>query len=67
MLPGERPVPTPTMPAGTHPAWEAGAVYRAGAKVLHHRSGYPAKWWTQGEAPDGDYRTPWDNPWRLLD
>lgn len=67
VLPGERPAATPTLPAGTHPKWEPGGIYEAGRKVLHHGVGYQAKWWTQGDAPHAEYRTPWDNPWRLLD
>ena len=68
VLPGETARPRrPTRRPGRYPKWEPDGVYEAGRKVLHHGVGYQAKWWTQGDSPHAEYRTPWDNPWRLLD
>jgi chitinase len=51
VLPGEHPAPTPTLAAGTYPAWSASQVYVAGDRVLYKGVGYQAKWWTQGDVP----------------
>jgi chitinase len=67
VLPGEHPASTPTLAAGTYPAWRANRVYEGGDRVLHHGVGYQAKWWTQGDAPDALVATPYDSPWMQLD
>jgi chitinase len=67
VLPGEHPVATPTLPAGTYPDWRAGRVYEGGDRVLLHGVGYQAKWWTQGDRPDAHVATPYDSPWSLLE
>ncbi|MDO8185648.1 chitinase [Conexibacter sp. JD483] len=56
----------PTLPAGTHPKWSAGAVYTAGNKVLYRGLPYSAQWYTQGDVPGepGPNGTP--SPWKPL-
>lgn len=67
VMPGEHPVPTPTLPAGTYPEWRTGRIYQGGDRVLRHGVGYQAKWWTQGDRPDAHVATPYDSPWMLLE
>lgn len=66
VLPGETPQPTPTLPAGTYPAWAAATVYHAGDKVLFQGIGYVAKWWTQGRSPLAPSTASDPSPWRTL-
>jgi chitinase len=66
VLPGEHPQPTPTMSAGTYPAWSATTVYRAGAHVLYDGVGYVAKWYTQGDVPGIVVSDPGQTPWQLI-
>jgi chitinase len=66
VLPGEHPQPTPTLSAGTYPAWSATTTYRAGARVLYDGVGYQAKWFTQGEVPGLVVSDPGQTPWQLI-
>jgi chitinase len=66
VLPGEHPVVTPTLKAGTYPEWSSSKVYAAGGRVLFEGVGYQAKWWTQGDAPGAPVLTPSDTPWQLI-
>jgi chitinase len=66
VLPGETPQPTPTVPAGTYPAWSQTAVYRAGDRVLYQGSAYVAQWYTQGRSPLDPSTTSDPSPWRRL-
>lgn len=67
VLEGETPAPKPEIPAGTAPAWGGATVYEAGAVVLFEESLYQARWWTQGDSPEGAYSNPTASPWRALD
>lgn len=51
--PSAVPVPSAAPAASAYPAWEKGAVYVGGDKVLYENRIYRAKWWTQGEIPGG--------------
>ena len=51
VLPGDKPAPLPTLPAGSYPDWDAEEVYVAGDRVLLDLVPYEAKWWTQGQKP----------------
>lgn len=64
VLPGDRPAPLPTFPAGTYPAWDATTAYTAGSRVQVDRVAYEAKWWTQDQEPG----TPVEggSPWVLV-
>jgi chitinase len=66
VLPGEHPRPTPTLPAGTYPAWSPTAVYRAGARVLYQHVGYQAKWYTKGDTPGIPVNDPGQTPWEPI-
>lgn len=37
--------------ASNYPAWDAGATYNGGDKVVYQNKVYKAKWWTQNETP----------------
>ncbi|MEO7589454.1 MAG: carbohydrate-binding protein [Arachnia sp.] len=66
VLPGEKPIPTPPLPAGTYPEWEAGTVYTTGERVLMNGVGFTAKWWTQGQSPTARSTQTDPSPWERL-
>ncbi|MCU1517510.1 MAG: glycosyl hydrolase family 18 [Pseudarthrobacter sp.] len=66
VLPGDKPSPQITWPAGTFPAWLAETVYRKGDRVLFEGSAYEAKWWTQGDNPEAVAHGLSDSPWVKL-
>lgn len=66
VLPGEKPVERPVLPAGSYPDWAKSSEYRQGDRVLFDGLGYEARWWTQGESPDASLVLPQDSPWRPL-
>lgn len=67
VLPGDTPVPTPTLPAGTYPDWNADEVYNAGSRVLHDGIGWQARFWTKGDVPGTPPTSPdKPSPWELL-
>lgn len=63
VLPGEKPVEQPTLPAGTYPAWFGQVIYDAGDRVLFEGTPYQAKWWNQGESPAAASSNPDSSPW----
>ena len=66
VLPGEHPISSSRLKAGTYPAWNATQVYVAGARVLYDGVGYQAKWWTQGDVPGTAVLTPSNTAWQSL-
>lgn len=66
VLPGEKPVPTPSLPVGTYPEWDATTVYTTGQRVLLDGVGFSAKWWTQGESPTARSTQSDPSPWEKL-
>ena len=66
VLPGEKPLKVPTLPAGTYPAWSGEAVYEKGARVLDAGVPFEAKWWNQRESPDAASANPDSSPWAPL-
>lgn len=66
VLPGDRPIPQPTLPPDFYAAWQADTVYHAGDRVMHEGEPYEAKWWTQGESPDAGNGDPGSSPWHPL-
>jgi chitinase len=66
VLPGEHPQPTPTMAAGTYPAWSGTATYVAGDRVLYQGVGYQAKWYNRGSVPGIVVADPGQTPWELI-
>lgn len=66
VLPGETPIPQPTLPAGTYPDWAGTAIYEKGALILFDGVPYRSKWWNQGESPDAAAANPDGSPWTAL-
>ena len=66
VLPGETPIPQPTLPAGTYPNWVGTGQYDKGARVLFDGVPFEAKWWTQGESPEAASANPDSSPWTPL-
>jgi chitinase len=66
VLPGETPIPQPTLPAGTYPDWAGTSVYTKGARVLFDGVPFEAKWWTQGDSPEAASSDPDTSPWSPL-
>jgi len=63
VLPGEKPIPQPTLPAGTYPNWDGNAAYNTGARVLFSGVPYQAKWWNQGQSPAAASSNADNSPW----
>lgn len=63
VLPGETPIPVPTLPAGTYPDWAGNNTYEKGTRVLFDGVPFEAKWWNQGESPDAASSNPDGSPW----
>lgn len=66
VLPGEKPIPEPTLPPGTYPEWQGPTIYEAGQRVLFHGVPYQAKWWTQGDSPAASSSSQDSSPWIIL-
>jgi chitinase len=64
VLPGEKPIPQPTIPKDTYPSWSDSAIYDAGQRVIFEGVPYQAKWWSQGEGPA--LSDPDSSPWAPL-
>lgn len=65
VLPGEKPIPQPTVPKDTYPSWSDSAIYEAGQRVMFEGFAYQAKWWNQGEGPNSA-SDPDSSPWARL-
>ncbi len=63
VLPGEKPIPQPTLPAGTYPDWRGTAMYNTGDRVLFNGVPFQAKWWTEGDSPAAASSDPNGSPW----
>ena len=66
VLPGEKPIERPKLPAGTYPSWDKAKEYRRGDRVLFQGDGFEAKWYSVGDSPDAALVQPQDSPWRVL-
>jgi len=66
VLPGEKPVPQLTLPAGTYSQWSGVEIYEEGQRVLFNSVPYQAKWWTQGDSPAAASSNPDSSPWVAL-
>lgn len=66
VLPGEKPVPQPTLPKNTYPSWSDSAIYDAGQRVIFEGVPYQAKWWNQDESPASALSDPDSSPWEQL-
>lgn len=63
VLPGETPIPVPTLPAGTYPDWSGATIYEKGTRVLFDGVPFEAKWWNEAESPDAASSNPDGSPW----
>lgn len=66
VLPGDRPSPRTTIPAGTYPDWSAKTVYQRGSRILFDGYAFEAKWWTQSDSPQAMLEGAPDSPWMKL-
>ncbi|WP_125610476.1 chitinase [Specibacter cremeus] len=66
VLPGDRPLPEVTVPAGTYPEWSADKVYRQGERILFDGHVFEAKWWTRTDSPEAALQGSADSPWLKL-
>ena len=66
VLPGEKPIPQPTVPPGTYPIWSGTVIYDVGQRVIFNGIPYQAKWWTQGDSPAASTSSPDSSPWIAL-
>ena len=63
VLPGEKPIAVPTVPAGTYPDWTGLNSYEKGKRVLFDGAPFEAKWWNQAESPAAASANPDSSPW----
>ncbi len=63
VLPGEKPIPQPTLPAGTYPDWSGTAIYNTGDRILFNGVPYQAKWWNTAQSPAAATSNPDSSPW----
>ncbi len=66
VLPGETPIPRPTLPAGTYPEWSGLTIYEKNQRVLFGGTPFEAKWWNQGESPEASSSNPDGSAWVAL-
>ncbi|WP_430791924.1 chitinase [Actinoplanes sp. G11-F43] len=59
------PVPVPDV-TGVKRVWNAGTVYRRGARVIYNGLPYQARWVTKDEAPSTEFPIDADDPWKPL-
>lgn len=64
VLPGDKPAPLPTLPAGSYPDWDPEEIYTAGGRVLNDGVPYEAKWWTRDQEPG--VAVEGGSPWLLI-
>lgn len=63
VLPGEKPIPQLTLPAGTYPEWSGEVAYEAQQRVLFQGIPFQAKWWNRGDSPAAASSDPNASPW----
>ena len=66
VLPGETPVPVPTLPANFFPAWKADVAYPAGKRVVYSGMAFEARWWSTATSPESSLIDPGGSPWAAL-
>lgn len=64
VLPGEKPLPVVTAPAGTYPGWDAEKTYEKGDRILFDGHIFEAKWWNRSDSPEAALQTADSSPWR---
>lgn len=63
VLPGEKPIIQPTLPAGTYPEWSGDQAYNVGERVIFDGVPFQAKWWTKGDSPAAASANQDSSPW----
>jgi len=63
VLPGEKPIAVPTLPAGSYPDWSGETPYDRGVRVLFDGIPFESKWWNQAESPEAASANPDSSPW----
>jgi len=66
VLPGETPVPVPTVPPGAYPEWNGETTYVEGDRVIVGQYAFESKWYNQGEPPAAASTDPDSSPWVAL-
>ncbi|GAA5228769.1 glycosyl hydrolase family 18 [Paeniglutamicibacter antarcticus] len=66
VLPGDKPEPVATVPAGLYPAWSAKNVYEKGDLILFEKQLFEAKWWNQAQSPEAAIQGAGDSAWMRL-
>jgi chitinase len=66
VLPGETPVPVPTVPADAYPQWDGETTYVEGDRVIVGQYAFESKWYNQGEPPAAASTDPDSSPWVAL-
>ncbi|WP_347108285.1 chitinase [Paenarthrobacter sp. S56] len=66
VLPGDRPQPEITVPAGTYPEWSAATIYHKGDRVMLGGRVFEAKWWVQTQSPEAALQGSADTAWMKL-
>lgn len=67
VLATDTPFSLPQLAEGTYPEWSADQFYNQGDRVMYNGTGYEAKWWSQGQEPDGAVLDHDYSAWRMLD
>lgn len=67
VLPGEKPIPVPTVAPGTFPDWDGEVTYVRGDRVLFNSVAFEAKWWNRAESPQRAEVDPQGSAWLKLD
>lgn len=66
VLPGETPVPVPTLPANFFSTWKSDVAYKAGTRVLYQGTAFEARWWNTATSPESSLVDPGGSPWAAL-
>lgn len=66
VLPGETPVPVPSLPANLYPAWRPDVAYAAGKRVVYQGVAFEARWWNTATSPESSLVDPGGSPWQAL-
>jgi chitinase len=66
VLPGEKPVPVVTAPAGLYPQWSPNSTYEKGDRVLFEGRIFEAKWWTRADTPEAAMQGSDSSPWAMF-
>jgi chitinase len=67
VLPGEKPMPVVTAPAGLYPQWSPTSTYEKGDRVLYSGRIFEAKWWSRSDTPEAALQGSDSSPWVMFD